>query len=148
MGWVYCTNPITTALLILTDKANSEAYCSRCKRKFSSQQALQQHFDDSTSHNRCEVCGFDGSTWEKSLEHYRTTKHRVVCQGCDDGEGMIWVPGSQEYFDHLKEQNVCKTCQTHFESTSNLENVSEALYFRNLLLTPALASNGAFGTID
>ncbi|XMA13666.1 hypothetical protein WAI453_006457 [Rhynchosporium graminicola] len=37
-------------------------------------------------------------------------------------EGMIWVPGSQEYLDHLKEQNVCKTCQTHFESTSNLKN--------------------------
>jgi len=51
-----------------------------------------------------------------------STKHRVVCQGCDDGEGMIWVPGSQEYLDHLKERNVCKTCQMHFESTSNLHN--------------------------
>jgi hypothetical protein len=89
-----------------------------------------------------------GSTWEKSLEHYRTTKHRVMCQGCDDGEGMIWVPGSQEYLDHLKEQNVCKTCQIYFESTSNLDNVREVLSFRNLRLTPALASNGAFGTID
>jgi hypothetical protein len=37
--------------------------------------------------------------------------------------------GSQEYLDHLKEQNVCKTCQMHFESTSNLDNVSEALFF-------------------
>ncbi|KAG9240140.1 hypothetical protein BJ878DRAFT_430933, partial [Calycina marina] len=96
--------------------------CSRCKRGFSSSQALQQHYDDSASHNRCEVCGFDGSTWEKSLAHHRTTKHRVVCQGCDDGEGMIWVSGSQEYLDHLKEQNVCKTCQMHFESASNLDN--------------------------
>ncbi len=61
-----------------------------------------------------------------------STKHRVVCQGCDDGEGMIWVPGSQEYLDHLKERNVCKTCQMHFESTSNLHNVSDALFFRYL----------------
>jgi hypothetical protein len=61
---------------------------------------------------------------------------------------MIWVSGSQEYLDHLKEQNVCKTCQIHFESTSNLDNVSEVLSFRNLRLTPALASNSAFGTID
>jgi len=146
MGWVYY--PDHCCYYCSTDKASRKAYCSRCKRKFSSRQALQQYYDDFASHYRCEVCGFDGSTWEESLEHFRTTKHRVVCQGCDDGEGMIWVPRSQEYLDHLKEQNVCKTCQMHFESTSNLDNVSQGLFSRKLCLTPALASNGAFGTID
>ncbi|XTI93707.1 hypothetical protein V2W45_1253331, partial [Cenococcum geophilum] len=99
-----------------------KAYYSRCGRTFPSQQALQQHYDDSASHNPCEVCGFDGSTWEKLLRHHRKTQHRIVCQGCDDGEGMTWVSGSQEYIDHLKEQNVCKTCERHFESPSNLEH--------------------------
>lgn len=146
MGWVHSFDYCCYSCL--TDKAYREVYCSRCKRKFSSQQALQQHYHRSASHNRCEVCGSDRSTWEELLEHHRTTKHRVVCQGCNDGNGMTWVPRSQEYRDHLKEQNVCKSCQRHFDSTSNLDNVSEASYFRNLRLTPALASNGAFGTID
>ena len=101
------------------------AYCLRCERKFPAQRALQQHYDDSASHNRCEVCVFDGSTWEKLLAHYRKTQHRVVCQGCDDGDGMTWVPRSREYLDHLKEQNVCRTCDEHFQSPSNLDNVGE-----------------------
>jgi hypothetical protein len=81
-------------------------------------------YNDSASHHRCEDCGFDGSTWEKLLEYHRKTQHRVVCQGCDDGEGMTWIPGSHEYLDHLKEQNVCTTCEEHFQSPSNLDNIS------------------------
>ncbi|KAF2174851.1 hypothetical protein K469DRAFT_756579 [Zopfia rhizophila CBS 207.26] len=99
-----------------------EAYCARCERRFSSQQALQQHYDDSTRHYRCDTCGFDGFTWEKFLQHHRKTGHRVVCQGCDDGEGMTWIAGSQEYLAHLKEQNVCQACEEHFESLSNLHH--------------------------
>jgi len=41
---------------------------------------------------------------------------------------MTWVSGSQEYIDHLKEQNVCKTCERHFESPSNLEHVGRSPY--------------------
>lgn len=35
---------------------------------------------------------------------------------------MVWIPGSQTYIDHLKEQNVCKTCERPFTSSSNLEH--------------------------
>lgn len=127
------------SVLISTDKAKSKAYCSPCERTFPSQQALQQHYDDSTSHHRCEDCGFDGSTWEKLLKHYQKTQHRVVCQGCDDGDGMTWIPGSREYLDHLKEENVCRTCQEHFQSPSNLDNVSRESILSRLTLTLVLA---------
>ena len=60
----------------------------------------------------------------QQLEHHRKTQHRVVYQGCDNKEGITWVSGSQEYLDHLKEQNVCKTCEEHFKSPSNLDHVS------------------------
>lgn len=35
---------------------------------------------------------------------------------------MTWVPGSQEYLDHLEEENVCTTCDEHFQSPSNLSS--------------------------
>lgn len=38
---------------------------------------------------------------------------------------MTWVPGSQEYVDHLEEQNVCETYDKHFDTPSNLEHVSK-----------------------
>jgi len=132
------------------DEAYRMAYCSRCERTFSSQRAIQQHYNDSASHNQCEVCGFDGSTWEELLQHHRKTQHRIVCQGCDDGDGIIWVPGSQEYIDHLEEQNVCKSCEGHFESPSNLYHVSwvDNLSLQSQRLTIMVASNSPFGTVD
>ncbi|KIV99803.1 uncharacterized protein PV09_08607 [Verruconis gallopava] len=102
--------------------AMGKPYCLRCARTFRSVHALQQHYNDSFSHHRCDVCGTDEPTWEKLLQHHRKTGHRVVCQGCDDGDGMTWIPGSQEYQDHLRECNVCTTCEEHFQSPGNLEN--------------------------
>jgi hypothetical protein len=62
---------------------------------------------------------------------------------------MTWVPGSTGYLHHLKEQNVCETCEQHFMSPSNLDNVSRSLVTPiELKLTPVLASNSAFKTID
>ncbi|KAF2022484.1 hypothetical protein EK21DRAFT_83284, partial [Setomelanomma holmii] len=96
-------------------------YCSRCNLS-SSKQRLQQHYDDSPSHYRCEICGYDRATWDELVEHYRKTEHRVVCQGCNDGDGMAWVGGSQEYLTHLKDENVCQGCEIHFQTASNLDH--------------------------
>ncbi|PVH95299.1 hypothetical protein DM02DRAFT_164022 [Periconia macrospinosa] len=95
-------------------------WCSRCGRGFSSQRALQQHYNDSANHYRCGVCEFDALSWDKLCSHYRETEHRIVCQGCDDGKGATWSAGSSAYFAHLKEENVCETCEEHFETSSNL----------------------------
>jgi hypothetical protein len=38
---------------------------------------------------------------------------------------MTWVPGSQGYLAHLKEENVCRTCERHFQNPSNLDHVSK-----------------------
>jgi hypothetical protein len=132
-------NSVTTVGSYLDWQSKSKPYCSPCGRTFPSQRALQQHYDDSASHHRCQDCGFDGSTWEKLLEHCRKTQHRVVCQGCDDGDGMTWIPGSQEYLNHLREENVCTTCEEHFQSPSNLDNVSRESVFLRLTLTLVLA---------
>jgi len=61
---------------------------------------------------------------------------------------MTWVPGSQEYIDHLKKQNVCKSCEQHFQSPSNLDHVSRESALLNSRLILVLASNGAFEMID
>jgi hypothetical protein len=98
-------------------------FYSRCERQFSSQQGLLQHYDDSSSHYRCQVCGYDGPTWDKLVKHYQKTEHRLVCQGCNNGDGKAWVAGSQEYHTHLKEQNVCQACKIHFQNASNLDHV-------------------------
>jgi hypothetical protein len=60
---------------------------------------------------------------------------------------MIWVAGSQEYRDHLEEQNVCKTCEEHFENRNNLDQVSRNFILLESKLTLVTASNGAFKTI-
>ncbi|KAJ4993144.1 hypothetical protein SVAN01_01496 [Stagonosporopsis vannaccii] len=97
-------------------------YCKRCDRRFPSSHAIAQHLNDSSQHHRCSVCDFDGPSWDILLEHHRSTKHRAVCQGCDDGDGMIWDPKSKEYLDHLHDDNACLVCEGHFDSLSNLEH--------------------------
>jgi hypothetical protein len=69
------------------------------------------------------VCAFDGLSWEDLLRHHRSTKHRTVGQGCDDGDGMIWDGKSKEYLDYLDKADVCTVCEGHFDSLSNLEHV-------------------------
>jgi hypothetical protein len=64
-------------------------------------------------------------SWEALLEHYSSTSHRTLCEGCDDGDGLIWDSKSEEYQVHVLEENVCKDCHGHFESADNLENVSD-----------------------
>ncbi|KAF2812978.1 uncharacterized protein BDZ99DRAFT_247045 [Mytilinidion resinicola] len=101
--------------------ANS-LYCDRCRKHSQRASSIQQHYNDSISHNRCPVCPFDSKTWDKLLKHHQSTLHRTVCMGCDKGNGIIWDPESKEYQDHLKEENVCEQCGQHFESPSNLKN--------------------------
>jgi hypothetical protein len=98
-------------------------YCERCERDFPNSYAIAQHLDNSSNHHRCSVCAFDGLSWEDLLRHHRSTKHRAVCQGCDNSDGLIWDPESKDYLDHLDDDNVCSACEDHFDSPSNLEHV-------------------------
>ncbi|RMZ69222.1 zinc finger protein [Pyrenophora seminiperda CCB06] len=90
--------------------------CSLCDRQFSTLWQFLQHCDNSPNHPRCPVCGFVGCTWKEFLEHYRETDHRTVCRGCIGH----WAPESWGYDDHLEDENVCPTCEMHFNSPSNL----------------------------
>ncbi|KAI9830309.1 MAG: hypothetical protein M1826_004920 [Phylliscum demangeonii] len=97
-------------------------YCDRCRRWFRSARGKQQHERDSSRHNCCPVCSLDHWTRGDLLQHYRDTGHRIVCSGCYNGAGANWEPDSQGYRDHLVRQNVCRTCERHFDSPSNLQH--------------------------
>jgi hypothetical protein len=57
------------------------------------------------------------------MDHLREDGCRTVCQGCDDGDGNYWVTGSEEYWQHVQDHNVCTKCERHFNSSSNLTYV-------------------------
>lgn len=107
-------------------------YCSRCDQTFNSDRAKGQHNEDSTRHNTCVVCQFDGSSRDQLVQHHRSTGHRIICNGCGDG-GRFWIPGSQAYKDHLRNKNVCTTCEGHFNSLSNLQHVSITVFKYSVL---------------
>ncbi|KAF2113010.1 hypothetical protein BDV96DRAFT_579575 [Lophiotrema nucula] len=94
--------------------------CVRCDRSFRSQQALRQHLRDSYNHHPCNGCGLDCHSWDDIVEHCRIEGCRTFCQGCDEGDGSLWVPDSRAYWEHVEEENVCTQCGRHFDSPSNL----------------------------
>lgn len=117
------------------DNERRKNHCAFCNQSFKTMQALQQHLKDSPLHHICGECLFDGQDHEDLLEHYRQTKHRIVCGGCYDGVD-IWIPGSQAYLDHLEIEHVCLTCHRHHQNGNNLDQVCPApTPFRIELLT-------------
>lgn len=101
-------------------------YCRRCDRTFDSGRARDQHYEDSARHNICDVCRFDGSSCDELVQHHRSTRHRFICNGC--GDGGWWIPDSQAYKDHLRDDNVCTICERHFDSLNNLRHVRITLF--------------------
>lgn len=96
------------------------SYCHRCDRRFENGSSKRQHLENSSSHNQCEICSYDGPEWTSLLEHYDRTGHRVVCWGCDEGHGVSWIPNSKAYRLHLTRCNVCQECHQHFETRNDL----------------------------
>lgn len=56
----------------------SRSYCGRCERWFCDGHALHQHLKNHSDHFYCEVCRFDGWTWDQLVHHHRTTPCRAV----------------------------------------------------------------------
>ncbi|KAF2190249.1 hypothetical protein K469DRAFT_560860, partial [Zopfia rhizophila CBS 207.26] len=94
--------------------------CYRCQKTFRSFTALDQHIRDSLFHWECPECYTDCASRDQLLNHYRKDGCRVVCGGCNDGNGASWVPNSNAYRQHVRDYNVCPKCERHFLSTSNL----------------------------
>ncbi|OCK73621.1 hypothetical protein K432DRAFT_277697, partial [Lepidopterella palustris CBS 459.81] len=74
----------------------------------------------SPRHHICDVCQFDGSSCDELVQHHRSTRHRIMCDGC--GDGGWWIPDSQAYKDHLRDDNVCTICECHFDSPNKLRH--------------------------
>lgn len=104
-------------------------YCRRCDREFRYYTAKAQHIQASSMHNLCEVCQYDGPSWQDLLDHYAETEHMQVCWGCNDGEGDAWTPDSKAYRHHLEDYNVCRLCHRHFDNEDNLLHVSSCSCF-------------------
>ncbi|CAI6340928.1 unnamed protein product [Periconia digitata] len=95
-------------------------WCRRCSRRFGKYSALRQHVRDSQNHYECNICQFDGETWDELLDHARGEQCGIVCQGCDGGLGEIWSNDGNGYWEHVKQENVCMICDRHFENPNNL----------------------------
>ena len=102
-------------------------YCHRCDRYFRNQHAINQHFQYSWSHHECPECNFDGEDYEELKQHYYKTEHRIVCDGCNDGDGANWS-NRGAYQRHLIDENVCTECDRHFDTPSNLHYVRLPIY--------------------
>ncbi|KAJ5021275.1 hypothetical protein J3E73DRAFT_434834 [Bipolaris maydis] len=85
------------------------------------QYALRQHRRDASGHHPCDSCDFVGATRADLFIHHGQTRHAAVCRGCNNGRGRIWEWESQEYLDHLEDENVCGSGaqheMTHLERT-------------------------------
>ncbi|EMD65832.1 hypothetical protein COCSADRAFT_86158, partial [Bipolaris sorokiniana ND90Pr] len=60
------------------------------------------------------------SSYHELVQHHRSTLHRIICDGCDDGGW--WIPDSQAYKEHLTDDNVCTVYERHFDSLNNLRH--------------------------
>ena len=56
-------------------------------------------------------------------KHCRESEHSKVCAGCHDA-GTIWHFDLDGYRRHLTEHNVCRKCERHFDTPSNMLPVS------------------------
>lgn len=92
------------------------------------------------------MCGYDALTWDKYIAHHRKTKHRTVCQGCNDGKGTAWPANSDEYLDHLQDENVCDVCEEHFMTFSTLNHVIKLPVWKNE--ANSISSTAWFTSID
>lgn len=99
--------------------SDDDPWCSRCRRSFRTERALEQHRELSSSHHICaEDCGFDGESQEELHEHWEETECFYLCRGCRVGYRPWW-----NYQQHLHDNNACDTCQKHFDNHINLQMV-------------------------
>lgn len=95
-------------------------WCGRCKKYWRTQNAFRQHLLNSPHHHECNECDFDGNSWAELLDHCRRTSCFKVCQGCDDGQGMLWNQEFDGYWQHVKDENVCIKCERHYSTPGHL----------------------------
>jgi hypothetical protein len=99
--------------------------CRYCPSVFLSSEDLESH--EQLSHNICSKCNHRFSDWSELKYHFHKHHCAYVCDGCDG----IWNTAAA-FKQHEVAFNVCKMCERHFDTPSNLIHVSQC---RILLLT-------------
>ncbi|TFY58713.1 hypothetical protein EVJ58_g6246 [Rhodofomes roseus] len=91
-------------------------YCDRCVRFFVSERALEQHQDDSGTHNICDDCDKDFTTYEKLKQHWIDSHRHHFCQYCDEH-----FDNEDELEEHEEaEHYYCAPCGRSFNSALGL----------------------------
>ncbi|KAL1647690.1 hypothetical protein SLS58_002491 [Diplodia intermedia] len=89
-------------------------YCVRCERHFSSIDARQSHWDNSSAHHICGVCGFDGVDDDELEDHFEESNcYYGACDGCDH-----WFLTSHSLDQHFKAVVACEECDYHCHTQS------------------------------
>ncbi|OCH85172.1 hypothetical protein OBBRIDRAFT_798460 [Obba rivulosa] len=92
------------------------AYCDRCERSFVSQQALQQHEEDSNMHNACTTCGTDFPERSRLVQHWLQSPHHDYCKRCDEH-----FESRDDLTDHLEDEHCyCSVCDRIFDHERGL----------------------------
>ncbi|KAH7065216.1 hypothetical protein B0J12DRAFT_559712 [Macrophomina phaseolina] len=91
-------------------------YCERCDRHFVSVDARQEHWQNSSAHNLCNVCGFDGDDWDELEDHFLTEGcYPYCCHGC-----RTWFKRHSSYTAHQRAVVACHKCDKHCLNSNNL----------------------------
>lgn len=121
------------------------AECIRCDRYFNTSNAYYQHIANSASHNICDDCHLDFSTWTGRKEHWVQNPRHMYCQHCNEHYGNrgeldhhydvahSWCSacrviftndiGLKEHYRQSPLHHYCQPCNKLFSSASNLTSV-------------------------
>jgi hypothetical protein len=94
---------------------------------FSSRKEAAQH--EARTHYVCTDCDQRHDSWQDLTQHCRQIGCSFVCTGCH-WTGKIWHFDRDGYRRHLEENNVCRDCERHFDTPSNLVHVRVTTYQR------------------
>ncbi|KII94255.1 hypothetical protein PLICRDRAFT_101874 [Plicaturopsis crispa FD-325 SS-3] len=85
-------------------------YCDRCDRSFPHWRALEQHEQNSASHNLCDDCELDFPSWLGLKEHWVQSRRHHYCQRCDEH-----FDDKEELIEHYHDSHAyCGPCRKIF----------------------------------
>lgn len=100
--------------------ASIHNYCKRCKRDFGTPVALEEHQKKSSSHNFCDQCGNDYFQTSDLMEHIEEC--HWYCAKCK----LFVETGSllQKHYEKSSAHHYCGPCKMEFNSAGHLNTVS------------------------
>ncbi|KAH9915944.1 uncharacterized protein BXZ73DRAFT_106010 [Epithele typhae] len=84
--------------------------CYPCDRWFNSEQALEQHLENSSAHNYCSSCERDFASSGALEQHYSQSKRHAYCRECEEHFGDF-----EDLYEHYADEHIwCESCHKLF----------------------------------